>query len=567
MKLAEGLILPDDAATQVYAFMGRRGAGKTYGAGKLCELLLDAGQQIVVMDPVGNWYGLRLSADWKMAGFSVPVFGGIKGDIPLEPTAGKVVAELVAERGVSLVLDVSGFTKADQRRFVRDFCVELFEAKKRHKSALLVVFEEAQEFCPQHVQPGDAPMKGAVERLLKLGRNYGVGAALLSQRPQAVAKDCLNLAEVMLAFQLTGPHERKAIEGWVQEVGATGRDKLGGELPSLPEGTAFVWSPQWLSLFGKFKIAKKKTFDASATPKFNQPQKTGPLAPIDLNIIRVAMAATIEEAKAKDPTELRAEITRLRRELEAAKRTVSVKEQIVEVPIALDGIDDRLRVIAERVGGVREELSGLAGEVSSWNRKAGTPRPPRSHPINPDGHKSFRVTLPATYPPRRTEHTVSRNNGKSDLPRGAMDMLRALVALPAGLSRTQIATLAVLAPSSGTFSTYLSMLKTRGLILLDEEADSFTATPAGVAFAGSVEKPMGPIRLLQLWRDKMPGKAKDILDLFAAEHGPFTREQVARRIGLASDSGTFSTYMSALRSNNLIRKTAGGFKVSDELAL
>ena len=37
IAFAENLSLPDDAATQVYAVMGRRGSGKTYGAGKRAE--------------------------------------------------------------------------------------------------------------------------------------------------------------------------------------------------------------------------------------------------------------------------------------------------------------------------------------------------------------------------------------------------------------------------------------------------------------------------------------------------------------------------------------------------
>lgn len=110
MKLADGLTLPPDAATQKYAFMGRTGSGKTYGAGKLVELLLEAGHQAVIVDPVGVWYGLRFLADGKTPAFKIPVLGGQQGDVPLLATAGKVVADLVANHATSLVLDVSEFT-------------------------------------------------------------------------------------------------------------------------------------------------------------------------------------------------------------------------------------------------------------------------------------------------------------------------------------------------------------------------------------------------------------------------------------------------------------------------
>jgi DNA helicase HerA-like ATPase len=112
LKLAKDLSLPLDAATQTFAFIARKGAGKTYTAGKLVELLLDAGVQVVVLDTVGNWYGLRMSADGKGTGFDVPVLGGLRGDIPLEAAGGALIADIVVETGRSMVLDASQWSKA-----------------------------------------------------------------------------------------------------------------------------------------------------------------------------------------------------------------------------------------------------------------------------------------------------------------------------------------------------------------------------------------------------------------------------------------------------------------------
>ena len=40
LKLSADMVLPLDAVTQTFAFLARRGAGKTYGAMKLCEEML-----------------------------------------------------------------------------------------------------------------------------------------------------------------------------------------------------------------------------------------------------------------------------------------------------------------------------------------------------------------------------------------------------------------------------------------------------------------------------------------------------------------------------------------------
>jgi len=89
LKLCTDLTLPADAATQTYGIVGRRGSGKTYLAGKLVELLLEARKQVVVVDPVGIWYGLRLLPNGEDSEFKIPILGGQRGDIPLEPTSGK----------------------------------------------------------------------------------------------------------------------------------------------------------------------------------------------------------------------------------------------------------------------------------------------------------------------------------------------------------------------------------------------------------------------------------------------------------------------------------------------
>ena len=44
-----GAETPDRRGTQTFAFIAHKGAGKTYAAGKLIELLLEAGVQVAVL--------------------------------------------------------------------------------------------------------------------------------------------------------------------------------------------------------------------------------------------------------------------------------------------------------------------------------------------------------------------------------------------------------------------------------------------------------------------------------------------------------------------------------------
>ena len=130
LRLGPALSLPLDAVTQKTAMLGRTGSGKTYAATKLTEEMLDAGAQIIALDPVGVWYGLRLGADGKSPGISIPVFGGLHGDVPLEPTAGKMIADLIVDRGISAMIDVSQFEHdSEKARFAGDFAARLLDRK------------------------------------------------------------------------------------------------------------------------------------------------------------------------------------------------------------------------------------------------------------------------------------------------------------------------------------------------------------------------------------------------------------------------------------------------------
>src|SRR5688572_21582292 len=135
LRLADGLSVPLDVVTEKLAWLGRTGSGKTYGAMKLAELMLEAGAQIGVLDPVGVWRALRVPADKGGQSFEVVVFGGLYGDVPLEPGAGELIADLVVDRGLSFVLDVSQFIPSEQQTFARAFAHRFFHRKKSAPSA------------------------------------------------------------------------------------------------------------------------------------------------------------------------------------------------------------------------------------------------------------------------------------------------------------------------------------------------------------------------------------------------------------------------------------------------
>lgn len=205
LKIAKNLELPDETVTQTFAILAKRGVGKTYTASVMVEEMLKNKLHVVVVDPIGVWWGLRTSADGKKAGLPIVVAGGEHGDVPLESTSGELIANLVVDRELSLVIDLSLMRKGEQKRFMIDFAETLYH---KNRAALHLVLDEADEFAPQRPLGDDARMLGAIEDLVRRGRARGIGVTLITQRPAVLNKNVLTQIEVLVAMRLTSPQDR-----------------------------------------------------------------------------------------------------------------------------------------------------------------------------------------------------------------------------------------------------------------------------------------------------------------------------------------------------------------------
>ena len=339
LRISPELSLPFDMATQTCAILAKRRVGKTYTASVLAEEFAKHGQPFVVLDPTGAWWGLRSSADGLRAGYPVLIIGGAHGDVPLEATAGKVIADLVVDHPGFYVIDLSGFmSNGEQDRFACDFAERLFRRKQSAKFPLHLIVDEADAFMPQRVQPNQARMLGAFEALTRRGGIHGIGMTVITHRPAVLNKNVLTQCELLVILQIVSPQDRTAILDYVKGHGTKEQvDTLAREMASLGKGDAYVWSPAWLDVFKKIHIRERGTFNSSATPKVGEKRiEPTAAAPVDLDKLKTHIAATIEKAKSDDPALLRKRIA----ELEKAQRSgpavtsapagPSLKERIAE---------------------------------------------------------------------------------------------------------------------------------------------------------------------------------------------------------------------------------------------
>lgn len=597
LHLAPGLELPLDVVTQKLAFLGRTGSGKTYGATKLAELMLEHDAQIVVLDVVGVWYGLRIGGDFKL-----PVFGGLHGDIALESTAGAVLADLVVDRGISAVLDVSQFeTDAQKARFAEAFASRFFFRKKAAPSAVHLFLEECQEFVPQNPSGGDAQMLHAWTRLAKLGRNFGIGLSLISQRPQEVNKKVLNMTEVMFAFQMRGPQERKTIKDWSSDKDL--EVDIIGELPSLAVGEAFVSSPQWLQVEKRVKIAKKLTADVSSTPKVgatSTPAAARELTPIDLAQLQKTMAATIEKAKATDPRELQKEIARLRTELTKSQKAGQGTRVSPPDPAALQAKIDRAveaAVTAERKQarwaneGLRRRLAdvlqglgtriptalvnldnaigvvkaSLTAAIDGIEERLVDPAPPvqTSHAPRVVG------TVASSRSPRRNtdaRNIASTNGDLSGLHQSIVNALAELEAIEISEpSREQVGFYVGKAAGGGYFTRVVGELNTTGHVMYPQPG-RLALTDTGRSHASRVDPPISLDDLHNRVRSHLSGLHKAIFDVVLEKRHALTREELGVLVGKAAEGGYFTRVVGELKTAGVLDyPTKGSVIAADTL--
>lgn len=538
LDIASGFSLPLDAATETFGILAKRGAGKSNAAVVMAEEMFDAQIPWVAIDPKGDWWGLRASKDGKKPGLPIPVFGGRHGDIPLEPSAGAMMAELILGQMLTCVLDVSEFTKAETIKFLTPFAERLLRLAEDEPFHLFL--EEAHEYLPQRVGRDETRLVGAWQKIIKQGRFKGIGCTLISQRSASVNKDVLTQVETLIVLRTTSPQDRAAVKGWVDVH--TGATEMLETLPSLKTGEAWVWSPVF-DTFERIRFRQRRTYDSGATPKVGEKRRApATLADVDLEAIRSQMVETIERVKENDPKELKRRIRDLEARLARQKPQIEVVEKVVEVEVEvvpqefqkiLDAADTSLQGALASL----QKLSDLASDGSTRRPEV---RPSRVF-------EQPKPEQPRAEPPRVTTDTTITG--------GARRMLEVLAWYPKELTRTMLATLAGLKASSGTYSNYLSILKTSGMI--EVSGSRVAPTRAGLDYIGEVA-PMSESDLQEQWRRKLTGGAQRMFDILLREYPDgLSRQELADAAELAASSGTYSNYLSILRTNNLIEEYDG----------
>lgn len=610
LHLSGELKLPIDAVTQRISILGRTGTGKSYTAGVLVEEVLKARQQVVVLDPKGDWYGLRSSANGKSAGLPITLMGGEHGDVPLEPTAGALVADVIINEGISVVLDLSLFeSKADEVRFATAFLDRLY---RKNRKPLLFVCDEADVFAPQYPEQNEKTMLNRMETICRRGRSKGIGVVLVSQRSASIHKGCLSQTELMVAHQTTAPQDKKALESWVVAHGdETQHAVFMKTVPTLKKGHAIVWSPSWLNIFLGTQIRIKETYDSSQTPVVGVRRRAPKvLAKVDLDRLKSHMAATIEKMKQDDPKLLRAEVAALKAKLSSAdkfrdevdrrtkvlepkveriqkavERIVYKTQKTIKKPVILKRELDRLEKFSaelmivkskERfvVNNIEGLLRTLTDKVHTAFKAGESVIVPFVQTVGSTMKSKMTVSLPDTRILRGSKHDgpviplriIPRGpagpppEGEDKPLKGERDILESLITFQKPLNQDQIGVFKGIKPKGTTLSTYLNRLRRRGWIAT--QGDDWVLTEDGMAVAAGYfpnVKPPTTEEILALWRKRLLAGERAILDEAVKVYpNSISIRRIAESLAIKPSGTTLQTYVNRLRRNSLIEVETHG---------
>lgn len=426
------LPFPEQVLHQHIATLGKTGAGKSSAMRVIAEHLLNQSRRVCIVDPKGDWWGLKSSADGKSAGYPVITFGNFKEelatDVPINERSGKHVAELIATGNRPCILGFRGWMPGQLTKFWLEFAPALFNM---NRGELYVIIDEVHNFAPKGkiMDPDSGKCLHWTNRIMSEGRGLGLTFFIASQRPQKVHNDTLDCCETLLAMRVAHPAARQSIKDWIDGNGDKEKGKEVLEtLAQLKRGEAWIWSPE--NGFGpeRAQFPMFETFDSFAPPQLQKKVNQAGWSEVNLDQVRERLAAVIAEQKANDPKELKAEVARLR--LELAKKHVPDKTLILPDERALE------RAVRERDAqwktathlyqeGIRERVQNWMERIKesldclNLDAPAGIAAPMRAHAV-PGSYTQ--PTIPARMPRPKPQPT----NGDAHLSGPQLELLRRL---------------------------------------------------------------------------------------------------------------------------------------------
>jgi DNA helicase HerA-like ATPase len=202
MNIDEFSLLPlkvDDFLVQSVAVLGIKGSGKSNTAAVLAEELLVANVPLCIVDVAGEYAGLKEKFEIFSVGCSLQPN---TLDAKLSPERAAAAAKRSYERGVSVILDVSGYSRQVREIFLLEYMTTIWNLAQTLRHPYVLFLEEAHNYIPQS---GQTPLTAVLTDYACEGRKRGLGIISIGQRSARIDKNVLAQADILFLHRVRHP--------------------------------------------------------------------------------------------------------------------------------------------------------------------------------------------------------------------------------------------------------------------------------------------------------------------------------------------------------------------------
>lgn len=160
----------------------------------------------------------------------------------------------IIKPGKCSIINLKGYNPELQEIIVYKLLKDLFEERKKgYIPPFFAVIEEAHNFCPER-NFGETKSSGILRTIASEGRKFGLGLAIISQRPARVDNNVLSQCNTQIILKVTNPSDLKAISKSVEGMTKEAEE----EIRNLSIGTAMVTGLVDMPLFVNIRTRKSQ---------------------------------------------------------------------------------------------------------------------------------------------------------------------------------------------------------------------------------------------------------------------------------------------------------------------
>lgn len=563
------------------------GGGKSWLLRRLAEQLFGK-VQVIIIDPEGEFATLREKLDFVLVGPG--------GETPADVRSAEMVARRLLELRISAICDLYEMKESERHTWLRLFLNALINAPKKLWHPMVLILDEASDFCPEG-KAGGSEAAQAVMAFSRKGRKRGFCPIMATQSLATLDKKTSR----HLHNRLIGPtFEDVDIERSIDLLSIAARDKkeFAHDIRTMEPGCFYAFGRAISKVRVLLEVGPVSTTHPDIGRSKIALKPPPPPSKIRALLPKLADLPKEAEQEAQTVADFRKEIRLLKAQLRAAPQVVkavadprpiqkavaletkknavlrAVLEEAMKMIVKVNaiGFEDtaiKPEEVKEMLQATAKAIAKLSGDkITRWAKefdllKKQTNRLlARMKTMLSQEEVSVKIDVKRTKPfliqtsPTRAPRTAEFESDSEELTPARKKLLAALAQFDAlgqqELPRTWVAAVAGVSHRSSAFDNNLGRL--RGLGLIDYgPGKTIHFTEQGRSATPPVDAPLSNDEMLaSCLRILKPAQAK-LLQVLHEVHPEFvSRDDLAEQAGVSRTSSAFDNNLGAMRSAGMI---------------